>query len=453
MLKKNQLKLLFPLNIYHTMAHIFPYYLPILCQVIRDEVDFLNYTRAGIISMVSIIVMIPSTVALGFIGDKIRKWRLELIALGFLIIVSHTFIVYFANSFAVLVVAAVVVGLGASIFHPIALPLLSQEFGADRNIAHSFNLIFGTLGSITTPILTIGLSNWLGWRTSTLILGIAGLIILPVLVFTSLRTKKYLVYEPPQKQAPSEEERVSVILSSNGKKRRPKFSLAFVTGPFIALVIALVLRSGIFRIVNTFTSFIFEDRFGASEFTSALIMSAVLGSGGIAAFISGFVSKKVGSLKTFLFSTAATVIAAIGVVIFVGAVDLASLEITTGLLVVAILLFIFLTATFYFSSPSANSLQAEIIPLEILGSVYGIIVAVMTGFSAIVPVIFGAIVDGGFALPYEYLIPIILSFLPLLLLIYIKAKIGFKTPDEIERERTEKTELLLKSAKVEEIQP
>ncbi|RLI69777.1 MAG: hypothetical protein DRP02_01140 [Candidatus Gerdarchaeota archaeon] len=442
MLQRNQLKLLMPINIYHTMAHIFPYFLPILCQVIRDEVDFLNYTRAGIIAMVSIVVMIPSTIVLGVVGDKIRKWRLELIAVGFLIIVSHTFIIYVANSFAVLIIAAVVAGLGASIFHPIALPLLSQEFGADRNVAHSINLIFGTFGSITTPIMTIGLSSWLGWRTTTLILGIFGLLVAPILITTSLLTKKYLVYTP-QKEIITNEDVIPI--DTKEKKRTRKPLLSFISGPFIALVFVLVLRSGIFRIMNTFTSFIFEDRFGASEFHSAMIMSLVLGSGGVAALISGFVSKKKGSLKTFLFSMGATVLASIAVVIFVGTMDLANLQINTGLLVVAILLFVFLSTSFYFSNPSANSLQAEIIPLEILGTVYGIIVAIMTGFSAVIPVIFGAIVDQGYSLPYEYLLPIILSLIPFLLLIYMKSKIGLKTPDQVEKERLEKTNALLEA--------
>ena len=100
MLSKDQFKLLMPINLFHTMAHIYPYFLPILMQVIPNEDIFIDYTRVGIIAMTSVLVMIPFTILIGFIGDRIRKWRLELIILGYALVFSHTFIIYVANSFA-----------------------------------------------------------------------------------------------------------------------------------------------------------------------------------------------------------------------------------------------------------------------------------------------------------------------------------------------------------------
>ncbi len=434
MLQKENFKLLMPLNLFHTMAHIYPYFLPILCQIIREDVNFLSYTQIGIISMTIVLVTIPLTIIIGFAGDMVRKWRFELIAIGFILIVSHTFIIYVANSFGVLLTAGVVVGVGSSVFHPIALPVLSQEVGANRNLAHSINLIFGNIGSIVTPIATLGFSNWLGWRTATLIFGIFGLVCIPILITFLLLSKKHLHYQP-QKIAVIGERVYNTNMIDQKKSKINKKLLGFISLPFIALVVAQIIRTGIFRLVNTFTSFIFEDRFGYSKMGSALIMSLVLASGGIAALISGFVSIKAGSLKTFLWSKVATTTAAVGVVVFIGALTLTNTTTTTGLGIVAILLFVFLASSFYFGNPSSNSILAEIIPLEILSSVYGVITALMTAFSATVPVIFGVMVDQNYSLPYEYLLLIILSLIPLLLLIYVKKKFGFKTPQQIEEER------------------
>ncbi|MHA1442448.1 MAG: hypothetical protein ACTSPK_11380, partial [Candidatus Heimdallarchaeota archaeon] len=47
------------------------------------------------------------------------------------------------------------------------------------------------------------------------------------------------------------------------------------------------------------------------------------------------------------------------------------------------------------------------------------------------------IVDQGYSLPYEYLIIFVLAIVPLSLLLYVKKKIGFKTPDQVEKERAE----------------
>ncbi len=389
--------------------------------------------------MTSVLVMIPFTILIGFIGDRIRKWRLELIILGYALVFSHTFIIYVANSFAVLIVATVVGGIGASVFHPIALPLLSQEFGAERNLAHSFNLIFGTIGAIITPIATIGLSSWLGWRTATLILGIFGAICFPILVILLLLVKKYQKYKPIEdivmgEKVISHEKRVK---KSNRKKR---FALGIITAPLVVVVIAQVIRAGIFRIINTFTSFIFEDQFGATKFNSALIMAIVIGAGGASTFISGFISPRFGSLKTLIISNVGSTIAAVFIAIFIGTLVIKNIDLKTSafgitLLVTAVILFVFLTATYYPGDPANNSLFAEMIPLEILSSANGIITALMIGISSVAPLLFGYIVDKQYNLPYQYLLPIILSVIPLALLFYIKSKIGFKTPEQVESER------------------
>ena len=154
MLTKRQWKLIMPLNFFHIMAHIYPYFLPILTQVIRDDIP-MGWTQTAILAMVITLVMIPSTIIFGLIGDRIRHLRLELIVIGYVLVISHTFIMFIAQSYGVLIVAAVVGGFGASVFHPITLPLLSQEFGTKRSIAHSVNMIFGTIGSIITPLLSI----------------------------------------------------------------------------------------------------------------------------------------------------------------------------------------------------------------------------------------------------------------------------------------------------------
>lgn len=436
MLTKDQLKLLMPINLFHTMSHIFPYFLPILCQVIPASDIALDYTKIGILSMTSILVMIPLTIIVGFLGDTLRKWRFELIAAAYLLIVSHTFIIYVAESFAVLIVASVVVGIGASVFHPIALPLLSQEFKEGRNYAHSINLIFGTVGSIITPIATIGLSNLLNWRTTTLIFGIFGAASFPILVVLLMLNKKNLTYVPEEIIVMGERVIRQDKTEMNGKTKR-RMILGFITLPLIAIVAVNVLRAGIFRIMNTFTSLIFEDRFGASQFKSALIMSLILGMGGVSALISGFVSSKIGSLKTYISSMIATTIACVGVITFITVVDATNATNSAGLLAGAIILFVVLAAAFYFANPSANAVLAEMMPLEILSTVFGVITAIQIGFSAAIPPIFGAVVDQGYSLPYEYLILLFLAIVPLLLLLYVKSKIGFKTPKQVEIEREE----------------
>ncbi|MFW9921820.1 MAG: MFS transporter [Candidatus Thorarchaeota archaeon] len=433
MIAKERFRLLIPIGLFHTMAHIYPYLLPILCLVIREDI-LMNYTQIAILSMTGILVTIPLTIVFGFLGDKISKWRLELIIAGFVLVFGHTYIIYVAQTYAILIIAAVIGGIGSSVFHPIALPLLSLEFGKDRNLAHSVNLIFGTLGSIITPIASISLSSWLGWRITSLIFGIAGTALFPILLIFTLLGKKYLQYIPEGHVAIGEQVISVTKNSKRGFNGQLKNKLSFITVPLIAVILAQIIRSGTFRVVNTFTVFIFEDKFGASEIGAALIMSIILGMGGIAALISGFVSSKYGSLKTFLYSKGATTIASVFVILFVGFIALSHTTVNIYLLILAIFLFILLTTSFYFGSPSANGLFAEMVPGRVLSSTFGIVNSLMTGFSALTPVIFGAIVDQNYSLPYEYLLLVIFSLIPFLLLLYTKIKTekenSFKTIDD-----------------------
>ena len=434
MISKERYRVLIPINIFHTMAHIFPYLLPVLSFIIREDIA-MNYTQAALLSMMGVIVTIPLTILFGNIGDRISNWRLEFIIAGYMMVFSSAFIIYAANTYAVLMVAAVVGGIGSSVFHPIALPLLSQEFGSDRNIAHSFNLIFGTFGSIITPITSIALANWLGWKNTALIFGIAGGIALPIMSIFLLYGKKYLQYDPLKI---TDEE---VVLETNPNNQNQKSNngfrskLSFITLPLIALMAAQIFRSGTFRVMNTFTTFIFKDEFGASELGAAGIMSIILGLAGVAAFVSGFISKRIGSLRTFIIAKFSTTISAVLLIVFIIIINFVEIDITIGYLILAVILFALLTMSFYFGSPSSNSLFAEMVPEKKLSTTFGVLNSSMTAFSALTPVMFGAIVDQEYSFPYEYLLLVVFSLIPLLLLLYVRSKIGLKTPDEVESEK------------------
>lgn len=419
-------------NLFHIMAHIYPYFLPILTIIIRDDI-FLDYTQTALLAMTSSLVMIPLTVLLGFIGDRLYRWRLELIAVGFILTVSHTFIMFAAQTYGILIVAAVVGGIGASIFHPMALPMLSQEFGEQRNIAHSVNLVFGTIGSIITPLAAINFASRFGWRETSLGFGIFGVAMFPILLVMLYFARKDLQYKPKKSVVMDEE--IFVVEEGTEKRFNRKLVLAAFTGPVIALLIAQVFRSGIFRILNIFTALIFEDQFLVSELGSSIIMSSILALGGLSALLSGFVSKKSGSLRSVIFSKITTTITAVLLVVFVGTLMLTGTAMNTTFLVIAIILFVVLSITFYFGNAPFNSLLAECVPLEVLSTITGILDSAMSVFS-IVLVVFGMIIDEGYSFPYEFVLIIIFALVPLLLLLYVKSKIGLKTPKEVETART-----------------
>jgi MFS family permease len=246
--------------------------------------------------------------------------------------------------------------------------------------------------------------------------------------------RKDLQYKPHESVVMEEE--VYTVEEGKYKKFNRKLILAAFTGPVIALLIAQVFRSGIFRILNIFTALIFEDQFAVSELGSSIIMSSILALGGISALISGFVSKKSGSLRSVILSKIATTITAVLLVVFVGTLMLTGTAMNTGFLVIAIILFVLLSITFYFGNAPFNSLLAECVPLEVLSTVTGILDSSMSVFSVAL-VAFGMIIDEGYSFPYEFVLIIIFALVPLLLLLYVKSKIGLKTPKQVEKDRSD----------------
>ena len=75
----------------------------------------------------------------------------------------------------VMVIALGVVGIGASVYHPAGLALISRTI-RQRGYALGFNGVFGNLGIASAPLVT-GVLTWLtSWQTTFVILGIVAIV-------------------------------------------------------------------------------------------------------------------------------------------------------------------------------------------------------------------------------------------------------------------------------------
>ena len=80
-------------------------------------------------------------------------------------------------SFAMLVVALVIGGLGSGVQHPIGAHLVAQAFiGARSRTALATYNFSGDLGKMAFPAATAGLLTLMPWRSATMTIGIVGLI-------------------------------------------------------------------------------------------------------------------------------------------------------------------------------------------------------------------------------------------------------------------------------------
>lgn len=77
---------------------------------------------------------------------------------------------------AVMTTAMAFVGMGASVYHPAGLALISRTV-RQRGVAMGVNGVFGNLGIALAPLLT-GLLSWVfGWQAALILLGACGLVV------------------------------------------------------------------------------------------------------------------------------------------------------------------------------------------------------------------------------------------------------------------------------------
>jgi MFS family permease len=85
------------------------------------------------------------------------------------------------------------VGIGASVYHPAGLALISRTVRA-RGYALGFNGVFGNLGIASAPLVT-GVLTWLfGWQATFIILGLAAMLF--GVAFTLLHVNETVVERP-----------------------------------------------------------------------------------------------------------------------------------------------------------------------------------------------------------------------------------------------------------------
>lgn len=128
----------------------------------------------------------------GYIADRWQAKRVIILgvyAMGIGLALAGLF-----PSPRVMPLCLLVVGLGASIYHPAGLALISRTL-KKRGHALGVNGVFGNLGIATAPFVT-GVLTWLySWQLAFIIIGVATLVIAFLLGFIKIDESSHPVYE------------------------------------------------------------------------------------------------------------------------------------------------------------------------------------------------------------------------------------------------------------------
>ena len=164
----------------HGLSHFYQIATAVLFPLIKDDLG-VSYTALGAtVALYYIVSGICQTLA-GFAVDRFGARRV--LFTGLTLAVGGALLAGLAQNFAMLVLAAVVGGLGNSVFHPVDFSILNARVDKARlGYAFSWHGIAGYLGYAAAPAYGIAMATSFGWRGALLGAAAIGAVVVALLV-------------------------------------------------------------------------------------------------------------------------------------------------------------------------------------------------------------------------------------------------------------------------------
>jgi MFS transporter, FSR family, fosmidomycin resistance protein len=157
----------------HGGSHYFHLVLPPLFPLLKEAFG-VGYAELGFLMSVFFAASGLCQTPVGFLVDRIGAARV--LATGLALLGAGAVLASLAPCYLALLPAAIVMGLGNSVFHPADYAILGHHV-AQRRMARAFSVhtVGGTLGWAIAPVLVAGIASATSWRTALLVSGGIGL--------------------------------------------------------------------------------------------------------------------------------------------------------------------------------------------------------------------------------------------------------------------------------------
>ena len=165
----------------HGLSHFYQIVTAVLFPLIRDDLG-VSYAALGATTAAYYVVSGIFQTLAGFAVDRLGARRV--LFAGLALAVGGALLAGFARSYEVLLAAALVGGIGNSVFHPCDFSILNARVSASRlGYAFSWHGIAGFLGYALAPAFGIGLATTFGgWRGALLAAAVLGAVVVVLLV-------------------------------------------------------------------------------------------------------------------------------------------------------------------------------------------------------------------------------------------------------------------------------
>lgn len=176
---RSERSVLFVASVGHALCHVATL---VLQQVVVEAARDLNIGAIGWVVALGPFLLGFGAVPAGALGDRFGLRRAYS---GYLALLSlSACAAAFASSAGLFISAAALVGLAASIHHPVGLALLTEALPQQRARAFGIHGFVGHLGSTLAPFLVLLLAQFAGWRHTYRLIALVAALLLCVLLAT-----------------------------------------------------------------------------------------------------------------------------------------------------------------------------------------------------------------------------------------------------------------------------
>jgi FSR family fosmidomycin resistance protein-like MFS transporter len=150
----------------HGTSHFYHFVLPPLFPYLMAQFG-LSFTQVGALMTTFFVVSGLGQALAGFVVDRFGALRVLYGGMGLL--ACSGLVLAVAGSYAGLMAAAAVAGLGNSVFHPADYTLINRRVSTPR-LGHAFSVhgLSGSLGWAAAPVFVLALAETWGWRAAAL---------------------------------------------------------------------------------------------------------------------------------------------------------------------------------------------------------------------------------------------------------------------------------------------
>ncbi len=164
----------------HLLSHYYIFALPPLFPLLKVEFG-VSYVELGLAMTAYNLLGGVLQAPVGFMVDRLGPTRVLLAGLG--LTAGSVMLMGFTESYPMLLLLALIAGLGNSVFHPADYAILAGSIGQERlGRAFSLHTFLGYLGSAIAPVCMLALAHWADWRLALSISGAIGLVVLAVMM-------------------------------------------------------------------------------------------------------------------------------------------------------------------------------------------------------------------------------------------------------------------------------